>query len=112
MPLRSYNSVSLAKDGIYSITLSDCHGTISSSLTRTASVLPSNSENPGHRPQRDWRPNVEESGGGSSGGKDVRDGPALATGRILFAPLPVSIDFRVEAGQVDAHTLDAHTFCS
>lgn len=110
MPLRSYNSVSLAKDGMYSITLSDCYGIIplstSSSLTGTASthVLPS-SANWGHRPERERRQSVEENGGGGGGRKYDRHDPALATGRILFAPLPVKIDFRVDqAGQVGART--------
>ncbi|CAM9482581.1 unnamed protein product [Pylaiella littoralis] len=106
LPLRSYNSISLSEDGTYSVTLSDCHGIVPSaspSLAGTTQPLLSSSINGDRRlPEGARRQNVEENGGRSCGSDDddIINGPTVEAVRVLFVPLPLSIEFRVETGQV------------
>ncbi|CAB1101851.1 unnamed protein product [Ectocarpus sp. CCAP 1310/34] len=82
--LRSYNSVSLSDDGAYSLTLSDCHGFIpiaTSSPDRPASSPP-------------WRSRNHD--GGAAGRPEWQ---MAEIGRLLFLPLPSSIDFEVNRRQ-------------
>ncbi|CAN0182858.1 unnamed protein product [Ectocarpus sp. 6 AP-2014] len=82
--VRSYNSVSLSDDGTYSLTLSDCYGfrpvTTSSPARRVSSAS--------------WRSRNHD--GGDAGGRERQ---TAEIGRLLFLPLPSSMEFEVNSGQ-------------
>lgn len=83
--LRSYNSVSLSDDGAYSLTLSDCHGFMpiatSSPARRVSSTSGhSRSQNEGAAGRHEWQ--------------------MAESVRLLFLPLPLSMEFEVNGGQV------------
>lgn len=71
--LRRYNSVSLAEDGVYRITLSDCHGFVVAPPVASAAVG-SGAKHP--------------NGGGERG---------VETARLLFFSLPPYLDFEVDS---------------
>ncbi|CAM9243312.1 unnamed protein product, partial [Ectocarpus sp. 12 AP-2014] len=82
--LRSYNSVSLSDDGVYSLTLSDCHG-----------FMPIATSFPGRRASSpSCRPRNHD--GGAAGRHEWQ---TAEIARLLFLPLPSSIDFEVNSGQ-------------
>ncbi|CAM9167244.1 unnamed protein product [Ectocarpus sp. 13 AM-2016] len=82
--LRSYNSVSLSGDGAYSLTLSDCHG-----------FMPIATSSPDRRASSpSWRSRNHD--GGADG---RREWQTAEIARLLFLPLPSSIDFEVNSGQ-------------
>ena len=84
--LRSYKSVSLSDGGTYRLTLADCHGfALTSSSSHDQSTLPLPTHMGGH-PDR------------TGDGAGCRD-PAQNI-RLFFLPLPQSIEFSVERGEV------------
>ncbi|CAN0017071.1 unnamed protein product, partial [Ectocarpus sp. 12 AP-2014] len=82
--LRSYNSVSLSDDGAYSLTLSDCHG-----------FMPTATSSPDRRASSpSWR--LRNHDGGAAGRHEWQ---TAEIARLLFLPLPSSIDFEVNSEQ-------------
>lgn len=72
--LRRYNSVSLAEDGVYRLTLSDCHG-----LVTVPPVAPAAIGSGGEHP---------DAGSEKYG---------VETARLLFLSLPPSLDFEINS---------------
>jgi len=86
--LRNFNSVSLAEDGTYSLTLSDCYGFISTSAYALAGERPLVAV-----PNRDRdRPDKGNRHGG--------DREPMEMVRLLFLSLPASIEFDVDIRKV------------
>lgn len=83
--LRSYNSVSLAEDGTYSLTISDCHGFIPTSASAYSLA--------GERP-------LVPVPNGDQLGKPSGDTGPVEKARLLFLSLPSSIEFDVDGRKV------------
>ncbi|CAM9474242.1 unnamed protein product [Ectocarpus sp. 8 AP-2014] len=82
--VRSYNSVSLSDDGTYSLTLSDCYGFMPITTSSPARGVSSTS----------WRSRNHD--GGDAGRRERQTAEIV---RLLFLPLPSSMEFEVNSGQ-------------
>ncbi|CAM9281792.1 unnamed protein product [Ectocarpus sp. 4 AP-2014] len=82
--VRSYNSVSLSDDGTYSLTLSDCYG-----------LMPITTSSPARRvSSASWRSRNHD--GGDAGRREWQTAKIV---RLLFLPLPSSMEFEMNSGQ-------------
>ncbi|CAM9316202.1 unnamed protein product [Ectocarpus fasciculatus] len=82
--LRSYNSVSLSDDGTFSLTLSDCHG-----------FMPISTSSPARQISSASRPSHSH----DEGAAGRHESPTAEIVRLLFLPLPLSVEFEVNSGQ-------------